>query len=537
MGIPSFYRHLLRSYPALVAKGAGPRPEWLCLDFNCAMYTVLRMMPPLPSQSAASQDAWEERLCRDIAAYMKEIVQLVNPTKGAYVSCDGVVCAAKRRQQRLRRFKGPWMAAAEAAVKAAAGSADVRASATATAPTHSWDQNALTPGTAFMSRLGGVLVAAGRTMEAERGIEVRVSTTGEPGEGEHKILCEMRKIRPATCTIYGLDADLILLSMLLEADTGADVRLLREAQEFEARRVDHGAPVEWRNLTVSGLTRVLLPATDAHRVRDYVAGMSLLGNDFLPRSLTHTVRENGIPTLIRSLQSVWSSGRHLVDPVTWEISREGLLDILEQWSETEAADMQATAAEAVRTSTRRPYGSSPAERELRAWQAQPARWCSISHLLKEKTAASPLAPNWRDTYNKEWHAGDAESYLGGLAWVWDYYSGKAVDQGWFFEEHLPPLWSDLVSALRASTDAAVRAPPITWADPLPAWTHLLSVLPMASVQRLSSAQAQALMTESSWWWPSEWSLFDIGRGQMWECEPVIPVIPESVLRIWAASSA
>jgi hypothetical protein len=41
------------------------------------------------------------------------------------------------------------------------------------------------------------------------------------------------------------------------------------------------------------------------------------------------------------------------------------------------------------------------------------------------------------------------------------------------------------------------------------------------------------MKETPWWWPTEWSLFDVGRQQMWECEPVIPVIPESVLRIWA----
>ena len=30
-------------------------------------------------------------------------------------------------------------------------------------------------------------------------------------------------------------------------------------------------------------------------------------------------------------------------------------------------------------------------------------------------------------------------------------------------------------------------------------------------------------------------LFDIGKTQMWECEPLIPLLPEGLLRSWATS--
>ena len=164
------------------------RSEWLCLDFNCAMYHVLRTMPPPTDLSS-----WETKLCVAIAAYMNTIIEVAPPTKGVYVSCDGVVCAAKRRQQRLRRFKGPWIAALEARVTKIP------------LDPHKWDQNALTPGSAFMAQLGDVLTKAGAALSTKLGISVIVSTTKEPGEGEHKLMAHMRQVRPASCTIYGLD--------------------------------------------------------------------------------------------------------------------------------------------------------------------------------------------------------------------------------------------------------------------------------------------------------------------------------------------
>jgi len=556
MGIPSFYRHLLRSYPQLVGRGVGPRPEWLCLDFNCAMYYVLRRMPPIAN--ATSQAAWEGDFCNAIADYMGDLVRLARPTKGAFVSCDGVVCAAKRRQQRLRRFKGPWMSAAEAEVRAQAGadrsarfagavahaqaqvatawhgqagSAD-RSTRFAGAVAHAqaqvataWDQNALTPGSAFMARLNDILTAAGARLSKQIGVPIQVSTTAEPGEGEHKLLRAMRAVRPTSCTIYGLDADLILLAMLLEADTGAQVRLLREAQEFEVRKGDPDAPPEWRNLDIHGLTDVMLGGGD---VRDFVACMSLLGNDFLPRPLTRTVRDDGIPQLIAGLRAVWAAGQHVVDRTTGGLRREGVLALVAQWAATEEADMATAVGAAIRAAGRGPAsGANPEETALKEWQGQPARWCSLGQISNGRRG---LTVGWQDWYRQGWQAGDAKAYLAGMAWVWDYYSGRTVDQGWCYDAHLPPLWCDLAAVLQAG--GPVVAPAVQWPDALPAWVHLLSVLPAASVRQLLPATAQALMEDAPWWWPTEWSLFDVGRGQMWECEPVIPVIPESVLRIW-----
>lgn len=524
MGIPSFYRHLCRRYPQIITNGArsgsAAAVEWLCLDFNCAMYHVLRKMEPM--STAASAAAWEREFCNEIAGYMREIIAVAAPSRGVYVSCDGVVCAAKRRQQRLRRFKGPWQAAQEAAM---------RGPTTAGERSSGWDQNALTPGSAFMAQLGPALTAAGASVAAASGLDVIVSTTSEPGEGEHKLLRHMRLVRPVSCAIYGLDADLILLAMLLTADTGATVHLLREAQEFERDAV----PGTWRSLHVTPLIRALID--DVSRVRDFVAAMSLLGNDFLPRSLTHTVRDDGIPQLIDALRStLWSAGRTLVREVDGGhavLDAAALAALLRPWAAAEEAEMMGAVREAVRAA-RQPagIGATPDETALREWSAQPARWATLTRLLRDD--GKGLRSDWRQVY-RAWGAGAAAAYVGGVAWVWDYYMGRPMCHGWTFDEHLPPLWSDVVAHLDGLAVAAAAAPPITHPAALPEWLHLLAVLPAESVARLLPPAAQRLMAQAPWYWPTGWSLFDVGRRQIWECEPVIPMIPESLLRSWVSA--
>ena len=113
--------------------------------------------------------------------------------------------------------------------------------------------------------------------------------------------------------------------------------------------------------------------------------------------------------------------------------------------------------------------------------------------------------------------------------MWDYYKGRPVDQGWFFEPHLPPLWCDIAAHLNSLTLTSLIAPLIIYPTPLPEWLHLFAVLPVESIERLLPDYA-ALMEEIPWYWPTRWSLFDIGRSQMWECEPVLPIPPDAVLR-------
>ena len=446
-----------------------PRAEWLCLDFNCAMYYVLHRQP---AWTAETNTAWESAFCKDIANYMKEIIAVAQPSVGVYVSCDGVVCAAKRRQQRLRRFKGPWIARYEGVD-----------------PLTKWDQNALTPGSVFMDKLAVVLKQVSLPS-----LKIVVSATDEPGEGEHKLMTYMRALKPASCVIYGLDADLILLAMLLDSK----VHLLREAQEFEK------SASGWRSLDIQALRTVML-GHESRSVIDYVTAMSLLGNDFLPKSLTHTVRDDGIPNLIRSLR------QPLV--VDGQIQKDALLAIVETMAEEEESAMLQTCLSAIK-----------ARHRIKEW---PAAQATILQLYQSKTGR--LRTDWRTIYRERFAAGSsATDYCAGLAWTLDYYMGKPVDLGWNYDHHLPPLWSDIATYLRSVT--TVQSPPLVHTTYLPPWLHLLSVLPADSVHRLLPVRYHGLMKAKPWYWPSQFAFFDVGRSMMWECEVVIPVFLEETLR-------
>jgi len=379
-----------------------------------------------------------------------------------------------------------------------------------------------------MRKFGSALSNAGKNLQKQTGLQVFVSTTAEPGEGEHKLMSAMRRERPTSCMIYGLDADLILLAMLLVHETGANVRLLREAQEFERT----GPKQEWRTLSINALVDVMLPG---RHVPDFVAAMSLLGNDFIPRSLTQTVRDDGIPKLLSLLeQTLWSRGETLVMR-NGSISRVSLLALVSVWAQTEEKDVLRAANESRQIATRPAFGihraTTPIERELCEWNAQPARWSALSTGLLHGGA---LRDEWQHTYRNVWRAAAPSDFLAGIAWVWAYYCGRTVCQAWMLDSHLPPLWTDVESTLRASmVDAPTEGlspPKVVWDVPLPDRVHLLAVLPADSVRRLLPVEYQRFLAEHPYWWPTGWSLFDVGRTQLWECEAVLPLIPESVLR-------
>jgi 5'-3' exonuclease len=360
-----------------------------------------------------------------------------------------------------------------------------------------------------MTALGKDLVKTGSAIQ-KRGIPCIVSTTEEPGEGEHKLMRHLRALDALeSCVIYGLDADLLLLAMLLVKERGAPVHLLREAQEFEQSNTG------WCTVDIPRLIDILLPSHE--RVDDFVAAMSLLGNDFVPKSLTHTVRDDGIPGLIETMKRVlWSQGRSLVD--SGKINGDSLRAIVAAMTSEEQPNLVKTCVGAIRQRSR--HYADPVE----TWQASPSHWATILSLYDSRNRC--LKPSWKSTYMGWCPGASGPEYLATLSWVYDYYKGRPVDLGWAYEPHLPPLWSDLIESIGSNIDS----PPLVYSSYLPAWIHLLAVLPEASAKALLKKSQRTLMKEAPLYWPTQFSLFDVGASQIWQTEAVIPVVPECLLR-------
>ena len=71
MGIPSYFRHLLGRFPALLggASKAAKKADILLVDFNCLIYGCVRG-PTVGPYKAAEREAWEGRVLEEVKSYV-----------------------------------------------------------------------------------------------------------------------------------------------------------------------------------------------------------------------------------------------------------------------------------------------------------------------------------------------------------------------------------------------------------------------------------------------------------------------------------
>ena len=511
MGIPSYYKRLIDRFPRLVQKGFESfNSDVLLMDFNCLIYHCVRA-ESLPPYTKATRDQWEAALLEAVKSYTLKVWNTAGQSSKVFIGVDGVVPMAKIRQQRLRRFKSRWLAAAESEAGVRPGE-------------EIWDTNAITPGTEFMEKLGRAL----RSLAATR-TGWTISAADEAGEGEQKLMAWVRAHREElvgkSVMVYGLDADLIVLSLLGVAREVPGVggwRLLRELTEFEGRR----AGETFGCLDIVELLGILCPAGNISReeyILDYTCGMSFLGNDFLPHSLSVKMRDGGHDTLCRTLNNLHSAGLRLVR--NDQVQRDACLQLVGAWAEEEETSIVHGFNQKYRMRPQPP--KTDRERLMMHVENLPIEWASERALWKPE---SGLVPDWRDIYYRKWlHEANVDQvcreYVSGLQWIIDYYVGKPVSYSWYFPWNLPPLWSDLTQVFTTCRiDAAPPSPPVAPQE------QLAMVLPLDSWWLVRSSKLRGLPSSAPIYWPAGFGFFSVGRRWLWECETEIPILTAERMR-------
>ena len=513
MGIPSFYKRLLTVHKGLVTKQHATVGA-LYLDFNCLIYYCARRPGILPYDSA-NHDTWESNLLGEIVKYVSQLWKEAGQPPEVFLAVDGVVPLAKIKQQRLRRFKSVWLSQEERALGIRTGS--------------SWDTNCITPGTLFMEKLGLAL----KTL-CNKHSGWSVSDAAEPGEGEQKVMTKLRQRTAGdSVIIYGLDADLILLSLLNGKARDISVCLMREDTEFGLKgesysylSVDVLAESLWSDFSSLSLLQ------KQQRIQNYVAGMSLLGNDFLPHSLSIKVREDGHERLARDLLELENESIQLLTSVGGyqEVNREALFMLFEKWSKEEESLICRSLKKKYQMKGRVNM-SDPAA----VLSSRPLEWAVEKEVLsikkdKEGKSQWSLQPSWRSVYHEKWmNDVDIDSacsqYIYGVQWIYDYYTGqRPVDLFWMYAVSLPPLWSDLF--LFRNKPCAVQQ---TVRAPLLPQEQLALVLPLDSWHFVRDKRLRELPYKYPQFWCNGFSFFSVGRSMLWECEANIPFFPVSRL--------
>lgn len=431
-------------------------------------------------------DAWEKHLLKEVERTVKEVWVTAGKPDRVLLAVDGVVPMAKIRQQRVRRFKSAWLRSSSVSGE-------------------SWDTNAITPGTEFMNSLGLVLDGLSRKHTGWT-----VSGVDEHGEGEHKIMKWLRDgAFEGDIVVYGLDADLILLSMLVGEEKGLNLFLMREKQEFgRMATVTTGeGHQEYQFMNIREFQGRLGLSGD--NVLNYIGYMSLMGNDFLPHSLTHKLSDDGHEFVIRSMAEqkapLIENGR---------VSLSVLKDVLLSWSRGEEDRM----LHMIRK--KREQAMRGVSKGMAAEEGLPLKWDAEAALMD----GAALKRDWKSEYWRLLHANyDVDQvcgeYIKGFQWIIDYYTGKPVNSSWIFPAWIPPLWSDLATFLEVERSVEIVG---SGAVPLPA-EQLAMVLPLESwgLVKGDLRRLPGLMPQM---WPRKFGFVSLGRKWLWECEAKIPVL-------------
>lgn len=563
MGIPFYFKHLVTQYADIVLplNQLNDRCNRLYLDFNCAIHhaaqAILQKHPTMPDAPL------EEQILHDVVQFVKKLISRLRPKSLVYIAVDGVCPVAKMVQQRKRRYIGHWR---QHLLRAEAKKHGI--------PMSTWDNNAITPGTPFMTKLNVALHAFANAWQQANARAsaptLIVSDSNESGEGEHKIYEHLR-MNPVDASqgvdiVYGLDADLIMLSLI----SSAHIYLLREKPVFNIpgmRNLQDSFLVldvaRLRNALYDDLHArapdpVHVPA-DTSTIFDYVVLCFLLGNDFLPSLSFIKIKEQGVDLLIQLYMDVRCllNGAPLYDHEKKGVAglnTQFLTLLLARLSAVEDASMDevtaayykrtvgAAARFSKRSSTHTPVDTlSSSLDNYPTWNKLPQglidpsqhgwRLSYYHHLFPQETSAYGEGCGYSCTDVNA----VCRCYLHGIGWTLSYYFDgpqQALRQPWHYPYNYSPTLLDVsnyVSTHQATLleDIQTGLSSLTPIHIEPQ-AQLLCVLPPTS-KTLLPPVLQAIMNEVQWGcvhcYPVSFKLCTFLKTYLWEVSPMLPPLP------------
>ena len=441
MGIPSYFSHIIKNHPNILRTLAHHRETQftaLYMDCNSIIYDAVRTL-----ESGEKSDAFQDKLIDQVILKIKHYISIIKPSRIAYISFDGVAPLAKMDQQKERRYRSAYLA-----------------SALNTTADTGFSTTAITPGTEFMVALSA------RVNAAFSGDGVTVSAADEPGEGEHKMFTHLRKHsnRKDVVAVYGLDADLIMLSMF-HCFHCFNIHIFREAPEFSAHILPAGLKARNKSdllfVDTFKFTRSLLAemgfdnSMTSYQVRgriyDYVFMCFMLGNDFMPHFLALNIRTAGIGRLMDTYHTVIAKypDRSFISAnmtIRWKYV-SAFIDAL---AKNEHGFIKEEMAQ--RAKTAKGIVQSTSANSLKTSQDKEAALMNIPMLFRQdEEYINPAMPNWQTRYyDVAFHSPTTvdvhavcRNYCEGLEWTFKYYTAGCPHWQWKYEYSYPPLLQDL----------------------------------------------------------------------------------------------
>jgi len=301
-----------------------------------------------------------------------------------------------------------------------------------------FDTNSISPGTQWMTNLTVELKTFFKDVLSKK-CKIIFSGPEREGEGEHKLIGFIRKMKNhknISHIIYGLDADLIMLSLSTHMD---NVYLLRDKQQFEIKKENGNTEVsveekkEKFNLLPIGKLRdyywnevvqkngSIEEITKIQYINDFIFLCFFCGNDFLPHLKIINIHSNGIEMLLEEyIKQVKIHKKPLLDD-NHNLNQEMLLDIFKKFNDNENEYVN-----------------------------------NVNHKSQD-TIVRYYDEGWRHRYYQYYFYGNynqdsinnvAANYFQILKWTTKYYFEGTENWSLYYQYIFPPCFSDLYNYLK-----------------------------------------------------------------------------------------
>lgn len=502
MGVKHFFLWYSRKFSDCLSKQPPYPIDNLALDLNGLFHPVAQKVyqygnyaphtrflitkPPRPKSLV--------HLFRAITDKIEYCRQVCRPRKRLILCVDGVAGLGKMNQQRQRRF---------------------RTAKSMETSDQTFNSNAFTPGTKLMDHLTKYIDWYLRMMITYhpewKDLEIVFSNEKVPGEGEHKIMQYIKKYGNTTESycIYGLDADLVMLGMVLPTDK---VVIAREADENIVQFVDVCSfrkevldVMRWS----SGST--LEPTPSFHErdaIHDFILLCFLVGNDFLPTIPSLTIIDGGINLMISVYQDIGRKNGHLT-----KVGRDRSIEL----NIKTLAEFLKVLGDKEKELTEKKYQNVP------KFVPDPL---VVRNLNEQKEL--DMDAYKKDYYDKNLKGTDVKeavsAYLDGMHWVLNYYVRTIPDWMWYYPHLYAPFLSDFNSVMSNE----YKRPHFEQRMNVPPFLQLMAVLPSSSSE-LVPDELSSLMTDKSSplapYYPTDFDVDMSGKKQDWEGIVLLPPIP------------
>ena len=437
MGIPSFFAQLVRSHSNCLRKiRDATSPDYMFLDANSIIYDCVHKLCKNRDPTERDDDfvaVLLPEILKSITAYKNTI----QPSQMFYVAFDGNPPAAKLYQQRSRRHKSALVAEVTKSINHKS--------------IPNWDTTQVTPGTSFMEKLMSYL---GNRLESDvEGCKVVLDPSSVAGEGEHKIFQFLRDNREtidsqSSVVIYGLDADLIMLS-LNHLNLYPNISLYRETPVFISQIDSDLDPEELYAVDISALSMAIQcemggGISNDNIVKDYILICFLLGNDFIPHTPSVCIRTNGLSVILSTYSSCRKQNKNFFltnkETIQWRNMRILFTEL--KSGERDRIKEEIKSRRQIQKRTQHNLSSFEPMKRL--------DMIPIYERYQEEYV-DPSTHGWTERYYEELCgvSGDNDvrkiciRYFEALEWTFSYYSTGCKDWAWTYDYHYAPLFEDL----------------------------------------------------------------------------------------------